>query len=109
MRKSNQKTIQHWQQHVEAFRASGLTRAAYSKREHIRIYQLDYWRRKLSRLGEPAAVLPVNQWVSMKINDEPARKDSHIDLWIGRVRVEIRKGFDSQLLTELIRMVDSQC
>lgn len=111
MGKANQKTIRYWQQHVEEFKSSGLTREAYSKLKRIRVYQLDYWRKKLSRIsGTPMTMLlPTNQWVPLKISDGPTQKDSHLDLWIGPVRVEIKPGFDAQLLAELLRAAGAGC
>jgi hypothetical protein len=38
MSKAKEKTIQYWRQHVEAFRASGLTREAYCKRERLWVH-----------------------------------------------------------------------
>jgi hypothetical protein len=107
--KASTETIGYWQQHVEAFKTSGLTREAYSKKNGFRVYQLDYWRRKLSRNEKTPESIATNQWVAVKISDEPTQKDSHIDLWIGAVRIEVRKGFDSKLLTEVIRTVGAAC
>ena len=101
--------IQYWQQQVEAFKTSALTREAYSKENGIRVYQLDYWRRKLARLNKTHSVIPANQWVPVNISDEPIEKDSHIDLRIGRVRVEIKPGFDSKLLAEVLRAIGAGC
>jgi hypothetical protein len=109
MSKEKEKTIQYWLHHVEAFRASGMTREAYCKRERLWVHKLDYWRRKFSHSGGPAPTEPVNQWVSLKINREREEKDPHIDLWVGRARIEIRPGFDSRLLAEIIQAMSHQC
>jgi len=101
--------IQYWQNHVEVFKSSGLSREDYSKENGIRVYQLDYWRRKLARLNKTQSVIPANQWVPVKISDEAIEKDSHIDLRIGRVRVEIKPGFDSKLLAEVLRAIGAGC
>jgi hypothetical protein len=91
------------------FKASRLTREAYSKRKRIQVYQLDCWRKKLSRMSKTATILPRNQWVPLKIADGPTEKDSQIDLWIGQVRIEIKKEFDAKLPAEIIRTVDGIC
>ena len=101
--------IQYWQKQIEAFKSSGLTREAYSKKNGIRVYQLDYWRRKISRKDRTPGSIAANQWVPVKISDEPIEKDSHIDLRIGRVRVEIKPGFDSKLLAEVLRAIGAGC
>jgi hypothetical protein len=102
-------TIQYWQRHVEAFNSSGLTRGAYSKKNRIRVYQLDYWRRKISRTNKTRKRESRNQWLPLQISDEPIDSNSHIELWIGKIRVEIKRGFDSKLLVELIRTVGTEC
>ncbi len=107
--KSSEEIIQYWQQHVEAFKSSGLTREAYSKENGIRVYQLDYWRKKFLPSKRKPAIDSKNQWVPVKISNDPGEKSSSIDLWIGTVRVEIKPGFDPTLLTEIIRAVDTQC
>jgi hypothetical protein len=107
--KTAKKTTQFWTRHVEAFKTSGLTRDAYSRKNHIRAYQLDYWRKKISRKEKPSQRIAANQWVPVNINDELTENTSPIDLWIGRVRVEIKPGFNSKLLAELLRSVGSGC
>ena len=102
-------TIQYWQRHVEAFNSSGLTREAYSKKNHIRVYRLDYWRKKISRTNKTRKSESRNQWLPLQISDEPIDNNSHIELWIGKIRVEIKRGFDSKLLAELIRTVGAEC
>jgi hypothetical protein len=109
MARANQRTIRYWQKHVEAFKASGLTREAYSKQAHIHVYQLDYWRKKTNRPSKPIGKGSANHWVPLNISDEPTNKDSHIDLWIGQVRVEIKRGFDSKLLAEFLCAVGAVC
>ena len=109
MAQTDPKTIQQWQKHVEDFKLSGLTREAYSKRNSIRVYQLDYWRKKFSRPDRSPAILPSNQWVPLQISDRAIEKDAYIDLWIGSIRVEVRHGFDPQLLAEVLRVVGHQC
>ena len=101
--------IQYWQNHVEVFKSSGLSREDYSKENGIRVYQLDYWRRKISRKDRTPGSIAANQWVPVKISDEPIEKDSHINLRIGRVRVEIKPGFDSKFLAEVLRAIGTGC
>jgi len=102
-------TIQYWQRHVEAFNSSGLTREAYSKKNRIRVYQLDYWRRKISRANKTRKSESRNQWLPLQISDEPIDNNSNIELWIGKIRVEIKRGFDSKLLAEFLRTVGVVC
>jgi hypothetical protein len=107
--KATTETNQYWQRHIEAFNSSGLTREAYSKKNRIRVYQLDYWRRKTSRTNRTQKSDSRNQWLPLQISDEPIDNNSHIQLWIGKIRVEIKRGFDSKLLAEFLRSVGAVC
>jgi hypothetical protein len=109
MAKADPSTIRFWKKHVEEYKASGLTREAYSKRKRIKVYQLDYWRKKISRRGKAPESISANQWLPVKISDEPTDKDVPIDLWIGPVRIEIKRGFDPKLLAALVRAVGAGC
>jgi hypothetical protein len=109
MAKTNQETDRYWQRHVESFKVSGLTREAYSKQARIKVYRLDYWRKKLIRQSGVRGKASANHWMPLNISDEPTEKDSHIDLWIGHVRVEIKRGFDTELLVEFLRTVGAVC
>lgn len=111
MRGSNRGNIRedgYWQRHVDAFKSSGLTREAYSKKNHIQVYQLDYWRKKISRIRETPSSLFTNKWVPLEIHDDSAI-DAHIDLWIGHIRIEIKHGFDPKLLEEVLRAMRGTC
>jgi hypothetical protein len=110
MVRADEETVRRWQKHLEEFKISGLTREAYSKRNGIRVYQLDYWRKRFLRDTKlPAGSSPDQSWVPLKIADSAIEKDSCIDLWIGRVRVEIKHGFDSRLLAEVLRTIGAAC
>jgi hypothetical protein len=109
MTKANEKATRYWQQHVEAFNSSGLTREAYSKKNGFLVYQLDYWGKKFERLKGTQTVAAGNQWMPVNICDDATEKESRIELWIGSVRIEVKRGFDSKLLAELIRTVGTEC
>ena len=109
MSKADEQTTQQWQKHVEEFKISGLTREAYSKRNRIQAYQLDYWRKKFSRPCKRPAASHKDQWIPLQISDKAIEKDSRIDLWVGSVRVEVKHGFDPQLLAEVLQAIGSGC
>jgi hypothetical protein len=104
--KTGQAASQVWRQHVEAFKKSGLTRPAYCRKHRIPVSRLDYWRRKLSNaeIANEAA-----QWVPVTIAEEASEVDPGIQLWIGKLRIELRPGFDPKLLSEILRAVGGPC
>ncbi len=107
--KATKEEFQYWQRQVESFKASGLTREAYSKKNRIQVYRLDYWRKKISRMDKTQEAISAVDWVPLKISNEPTERNSHIDLWVGPFRIEIKPGFDPKLLTELLQTMGAGC
>ena len=107
---SRRETPEHWRQHVEAFSYSGLTRNAYCQKNGIRVYQLDYWRKKFKNSNPSAIANDRKEWVPLQICEErPANKSTGIQLRIDRFTVEIEPGFNPELLSQVLRIVGSAC
>ena len=86
-----------WERRREQYRRSGLTRKAFCTKHHLKLSTLDYWFCRLGRQEKgcglveltPASIaLPVPS-VVLSIGQE--------------CRIEIRTGFDPQLLAEVVR------
>jgi len=49
-----------WQQHISAWQESGLTQTAFCEQQHIKLHNLQYWRKRLSKRSEqPGVFVPV--------------------------------------------------
>ncbi len=48
---TKQERTEHWQQHVEHWRDSGLSGVAFCKQHELSYHQFTYWRRKLQEDG----------------------------------------------------------
>ena len=44
-----------WQQHIDAWQASGLSQTTYCKTQDIKAHQFSYWKNKLAKPCEPPA------------------------------------------------------
>ena len=98
-----------WQRHVQAFERSGMTRRHYCEQNQIRLYQLDYWRKKVRKVNSVAET-PTTNFIPVRIRDDQAvGQSSVICLRVGRLAIEVRPGFDRDLLAEVIRVVDPTC
>jgi hypothetical protein len=100
--KQNPEKMNHWQQQIEAFRASGLSRKEYCEQNQIKISTLDYWRQKFSSPEEKKE----SGWIPIKIAEESS---SGIDLRVGRITIAVKPGFDQALLTELLQTISAIC
>ena len=67
------KTPDQWSQHVHAFKASGLTQAAYCRRHKVSACRLSHW---VSRLGGKTARLRASRFVEVKVADEAPRQSA---------------------------------
>ena len=107
--KSSQEITEYWRGQVQAYERSGVSRKKYCERKQIKIYQLDYWRRKLRR-ARAAEAASTTEWIPLQIQDERVgERAAGIWLRIGRVAIEVEPGFDRELLAEVLRVVGSTC
>ena len=93
--------LELWKRRRQEFRRSGLTRRAFCARHRLKISTLDYWFTKI-RAMESAQGL-----VELKPQAIPVVKSSLEVVIAEKYRIEIRQGFDRQLLAELIKALES--
>jgi transposase-like protein len=117
MSKSNQSVFssisgrRHWRQSdaeavVSAWRESGVSVSAFARRHGINVARLLRWRRRLAGNGETIQFHPVA--VVAGSNGESQSPDRQIELVLGNGRrVVVQPGFDSALLEQLVRAVES--
>jgi hypothetical protein len=107
--KSTQDNREHWRQQVREFEVSGLSRQSYCDQKQIKIYQLDYWRKKFGK-AESVEPISTKSWIPLAVRDDRAAEEtSGICLRIGRLAIEVKPGFDRELLAEVLRVVDPTC
>ncbi len=107
--KFSQDIASDWQKHVEAFERSGMTRRRYCERHQIRPYQLDYWRKKF-RKSHSAAEGPETDWIPLQVEDDRVNaRPSGICLRLGRLTIEVKPGFDPELLGDVVRALGPAC
>jgi hypothetical protein len=106
--KVNEETTAFWRQQVQAFEKSGLSRGAYCEQNQIKPFQLDYWRHKFA---EPKQKLSKQGWIPLRIKESGggADRSGGIRLRVGKLEIEVRRGFDGELLAEVLRSVGSEC
>ena len=100
--KSNPEKANYWRQQIESFKSSGLSRGAYCENNQIKLSTLDYWRQKLSN---PEGKNGSN-WIPIKIAEDSS---PGIDLYVGRITIAGKAGFDRTLLVELLQTISTLC
>lgn len=96
-----------WRERIAAFRASGQTGAQWCAAHQVKEHQLWYW---VSRFRAAAVeqssgpeFLPVHVEVSKPTEGPP------LLVHVGAVAIEIRPGYDPQLLRHLLQTLTGTC
>lgn len=83
-----------WEQRVAAFRASGLNLPRWCATQGLKPHQLRYWLNKIEPPAEPAV-----NWIPLHFSDP----EPYLTVRVGPAAVEVRSGFDPQLLAAVVK------
>jgi hypothetical protein len=91
----------YWKQHIDSWQQTGLTQVEYCRQHNLKHHQLVYWKKRFLKTETNVS------FVSLKLEDLleiPTRQDqASLTLVISnQFKIEIRAGFDAQLLRQLI-------
>jgi hypothetical protein len=91
----------YWKQHIDTWQETGLTQAEYCRRNNLKHHQLVYWKKRFLKAETDVSFVPLKL---EDLLDIPARPDqATLTLVINNdFKIEIRTGFDAQLLRQLI-------
>jgi hypothetical protein len=91
----------YWKQHIESWQQTGLTQAEYCRRHNLKHYQLVYWKKRFLKTETNVSFVPLKL---EDLLDTPLRPDRALLCLVidNHFKVEIRAGFDAQLLRQLI-------
>ena len=91
----------YWKQHIDTWQETGLTQAEYCRRNNLKHHQLVYWKKRFLKTETDVSFVPLKL---EDLLDIPARQDqASLTLVINNeFKIEIRAGFDAQLLRQLI-------
>ena len=92
------------QERIADYRASGLTAMQWCERTGCSIGRLKYW---ITRCNKLAKVSEAGGWA--RVDVVGSRPETEIAVRVGSATVEIRAGFDSTLLSEVLRVVVATC
>jgi hypothetical protein len=105
--KADREKAARWQQHIENLKSSGLSRRGYCEKNGLKLSTLDYWYRRLGFYKKRNNEISNEaSWIPLRIGDNEA---SGIHLRVGKITIEIKSGFDSALLMDLLRTLGASC
>ena len=91
----------YWKQHIDSWQETGLTQSEYCRRNNLKHHQLVYWKKRFLKIETDVSFVPVKL---DDLLDLPTQSDcAALCLVINNhLKIEIRAGFDPQLLRQLI-------
>ena len=96
---------QLWEERVKAYLASGQTQKAWCLEQGLPVHQLQYWLKRFK--AERVLVSSGSgRWVSLP---DSIRTGSGVSLRFGDVVLEVERGFDQDVLVDVIRSLMSLC
>jgi hypothetical protein len=91
----------YWKQHIDSWQETGLTQAEYCRRHNLKHHQLVYWKKRFSHTETGVSFVPLKLDNLLDTPAPPTR--ASLCLVINtHFKLEIRAGFDAQLLRQLI-------
>jgi len=91
----------YWKQHIDSWQQTDLTQVEYCRQHNLKHHQLVYWKKRFLKTETNVSFVPLKL---EDLLDMPTRQDqaSLILVIDDQFKIEIRAGFDSQLLRQLI-------
>ncbi|MBT4288441.1 MAG: hypothetical protein HOD92_14025 [Deltaproteobacteria bacterium] len=96
-----------WKHHIESWKNSSLSQAAYCRQHNLKVYDFQYWKKRFKPTQEtahPSKLLPVT--LTSPDKSEPVLGSSGISLLINRYNVQLGIEFNSSTLSKLIDMLE---
>lgn len=103
-KKQSQIKSEHWRQHWEAWKASGLSQSEYGRRQGLPIHAFRYWITKFNQPVIPATTALVKLAVKAQ-----AAREASLELVVDKkYRLIIRTDFDSELLQAVLSSLEGR-
>jgi hypothetical protein len=90
-----------WKQHIDSWQETGLTQVEYCRQHNLKHHQLVYWKKRFLKTETDVSFVPLKLEDLLDIPTQPDRTSLSL-LINNHFKVEIRPGFDAQLLRQLI-------
>lgn len=96
-----------WVSRIAAFNQSEENIPEWCSRNNLKAHQLRYWIRKFetTEIEVPTST----EWYSVDIDQQPAESNGSVVVKVGKMDVEVKPGFNPELLIDVVRTLTSIC
>ena len=96
-----------WEGRISDFTLSGQSGAAWCAANQINLQQFYYWRKRLMLENQIGNQSP--DWVTFEVSKPTIDTHDPIRVLVGEVIIEVKQGYDSNLLLNVIQTLRSSC
>jgi hypothetical protein len=100
---------QMWEKRIADLQSSGQSIPAWSNANNLKLHQVRYWQRQFKNQATSSESSP--QWLSVKICDvnQSQPRENSLLIKVGAITIEVKSGFDPELLLEVVRTLSAIC
>jgi hypothetical protein len=99
-----------WEVRVSDFKASGLKMTHWCAANHVDLEQMKYWIRKFKNAAISSTLSSAQTFIPLTAIDSATRTGtSSLVVQVGLASIELRSGFDPQLLREAVAALSRSC
>ena len=99
-----------WSSRVAAYKASGLTMAAWCVANDVTLEQLKYWSRKLKTITAAEAGPSTARFIPLAVTESsPLSSPSSLIVRVGPASITLHEGFHPQSLRDVVEALRDRC
>ena len=108
MTKAEQQKL--WENRIAEYRASGQKAIEWCAAHIVTPRQLWYWLRKFRNQNSPSHTRST-RWLPVELSEQPPAEqdDGSLLIRIGQAGIEVKPGFNPELLSQVIRVLVALC
>jgi len=96
---------QLWESRISACRASGQSVSTWCEAHQVNRKTYYYWLRKLSK-----EETVTSEWISLDLGEQPTdEQDPTLLIKVGSAVIEIKPGFNRELLSDVVQTLQALC
>lgn len=96
-----------WERRIALFRASGQTQTKWCAANDLKVHQLKYWIKRIE--GTRSKQETTSQWASVTIEEGSEELSEALEIKVGQAAIEVKPGFNSALLADVVRTLTKLC
>jgi hypothetical protein len=98
---------EQWKARVAAYRASGLSAVEWCNANNLKTHRLWHWLREFE--SKERLTQECSQWLPIEVGGPSRRAESSLSIRIGRATITVSRGFDPDLLLDVVRALSPLC